>query len=92
VVGGKSDLAVDHCEVDDINWIGPPPAAPFAATVKVRYRSPDIAATVAPRSPVSAAVQFSEPVSAVTPGQGAVFYDGGRVLGGGWIMPEVAGR
>ena len=30
-------------------------------------------------------VRFDEPVSAVTPGQAVVCYDGDRVLGGGWI-------
>ena len=30
-------------------------------------------------------VVFVEAQSAVTPGQAVVFYDGPRVLGGGWI-------
>ena len=32
-----------------------------------------------------ARVEFVDPQSAVTPGQAVVFYDGDRVLGGGWI-------
>ena len=34
----------------------------------------------------SSRVQLDEPARAVTPGQAAVFYDGERVLGGGWIV------
>jgi tRNA U34 2-thiouridine synthase MnmA/TrmU len=34
----------------------------------------------------SVQVDFQEPQSGVTPGQAAVFYDGDRVLGGGWIL------
>jgi tRNA-specific 2-thiouridylase len=30
-------------------------------------------------------VTFDEPQPAVTPGQAVAFYDGTRVLGGGWI-------
>ena len=33
-------------------------------------------------------VRFDEPQDAITPGQGCVFYDGSRVLGGGWISPK----
>jgi tRNA-uridine 2-sulfurtransferase len=30
-------------------------------------------------------IVFDTPQRAITSGQGAVFYDGERVLGGGWI-------
>jgi tRNA-specific 2-thiouridylase len=32
-----------------------------------------------------AVVRFDQPLAAVTPGQGAVFYRGDEVMGGGWI-------
>jgi tRNA-specific 2-thiouridylase len=32
-----------------------------------------------------ARITFDAPQRAITPGQGAVFYDGDRVLGGAWI-------
>ncbi|MCU0324861.1 MAG: tRNA 2-thiouridine(34) synthase MnmA, partial [Spirosomaceae bacterium] len=31
-------------------------------------------------------VKFHEPVSAIAPGQAAVFYEGEDVVGGGWIL------
>ena len=42
-------------------------------------------ATITPRNRRSVEITFDEPQRAVTPGQGAVFYSGELVLGGGWI-------
>jgi len=61
-----------------------PPASPFEADVKIRYRTPPVKARVVP-SGQSARVEFAKPVSGVSPGQSAVFYQGDRVLGGGII-------
>jgi len=83
-VGRKEDLLSTGCQVNDINWIVPPSENRMRVQVRVRYRSPVADAEVIV-SGNSAAVTFDDPQSAVTPGQGAVFYRDEEVLGGGWI-------
>jgi len=85
-VGSKADLLSESCLVNDINWIIPPSATQMRLQTRVRYRSTATDATViVSDNTTSARVQFDTPQSAVTPGQGAVFYRGEEVLGGGWI-------
>ncbi len=70
----------------DVNWISwPGLSAPARARVKIRNRHLPAAATLYPLEDGRVEVRFDEPQRAVTPGQGAVFYEGDLVLGGGWI-------
>ena len=85
VVGQKRDLLSPECRVVEINWIGKAPEQPLEVHTRVRYRSKEVPATVIPGEQNSAMVRFKEPQTAITPGQGAVFYEGDEVLGGGWI-------
>ena len=85
VVGSKNDLLAAECRVTDINWINDAPVTPMEIHTRVRYRTQEVASTVIPEDNHSARVQFKIPQSAVTPGQGAVFYRGAEVIGGGWI-------
>jgi tRNA-specific 2-thiouridylase len=86
VVGEDRDLRRDACEVRDVNWIPfAAPDAPIEALVKIRNRHEPAAATVEPLDATTARIRFREPQRAVTPGQAAVFYEGERVLGGGWL-------
>jgi tRNA-specific 2-thiouridylase len=73
--------------VRDVNWISiAPPSAPVRAEVKIRNKHAAANATLTPMNDSSRVeVRFDEPQRAVTPGQGAVFYSGDLVLGGGWI-------
>lgn len=86
VVGRKSDTYSRECRVEHINWIAGPPAEPIAVQTRVRYRHRAAASVVTPAGPRSATVRFSRPQSSITPGQGAVFYRGEEVLGGGFIV------
>ncbi|UDG79562.1 tRNA-specific 2-thiouridylase MnmA [Candidatus Steffania adelgidicola] len=54
-------------------------------TVKIRYRQPDMPCLVTPQSNGYLQVKFDHPLTAVTPGQSAVFYLEERCLGGGII-------
>jgi len=86
VVGEERDLDRSGLVARDVNWIsGAAPAGPIRAGVKIRHRSPEAGATVEPLTGRRARVRFDAPQRAVTPGQGAAFYDGEVCLGGGWI-------
>ncbi|HKX91998.1 MAG TPA: tRNA 2-thiouridine(34) synthase MnmA [Sphingomicrobium sp.] len=82
VVGPRRALAVDAMRVDDWNWIGEDQRA---VSVKVRSLAPVVPATIE-----GDWVRFDRPEYGVAPGQAAVIYDGGRLLGGGWISETVA--
>ena len=57
----------------------------FQAHVKIRSQHQKAPAGIEIVGDNEVRVCFKEPQEAVTPGQAAVFYDGPRVLGGGWI-------
>ncbi len=85
VVGRHEDLFSPACRVVEINWIAPVPTVPSRMSVKIRYRHKALPATVVPSANRTAQIRFNRPQVAITPGQGAVFYQGDEVLGGGWI-------
>jgi len=85
IVGFKEERSTSRCRVRDINWIADAPDGPLAVDTRIRYRHQAAASTVVPDERGGAAVRFEEPQSSVTPGQGAVFYRGEEVVGGGWI-------
>jgi tRNA-uridine 2-sulfurtransferase len=87
VVGRTEELLRKRLFVKDVNWISVAGAPkPVRAQVKIRNKhgaAPATVHTVSDSGRVE--IIFDEPQRAVTPGQGAVFYDGDLVLGGGWI-------
>jgi tRNA-specific 2-thiouridylase len=89
-VAPKAGLAARGARLDRVSWVaGEPPAHPVRALVRVRHRHDGAKAAIAALPGGTAQVAFDEPVVAVAPGQAAVFYDGDRVLGGGWIAASL---
>jgi tRNA-uridine 2-sulfurtransferase len=86
VLGDLEDLQAKGLEGRQINWlIDPPVGTPLRCEVKIRYRHTPCPGTVQAFEGGSVLVEFEEAQSAITPGQAVVFYEGERVLGGGWI-------
>jgi tRNA-specific 2-thiouridylase len=86
VVGSNEDLLRRDFTASQVNWISiAEPLDPVRAQVRIRNKHIPAPATVTPLSGGRVEVRFDQAQRAVTPGQGAVFYDGELVLGGGWI-------
>ena len=88
VVGSKADLLKRALSIRNVNWVGGGDTMPEGGVdcvVKLRSLSRPVPAHVTPLSGGRAEVHLKEPFEAIAPGQACVFYDGERLLGGGWI-------
>lgn len=87
VIGDREELLATTLIASRVNWLIEPRTGPLECSAKIRYRHDAARATVLRGEGGEGAVRvdFVEPQSAITPGQAVVFYDGERLLGGGWI-------
>jgi tRNA-specific 2-thiouridylase len=89
VIGPRAALARGTVRLGELNWLGdgPIPAEGLAVQVKLRSTMEAVPAMLYPVGDGAKAV-LADPAHGVSPGQACVFYDGERVLGGGWILRE----
>lgn len=84
VVGPKASLAQKEFKINRLNWLGDTTEQDIVCTVKIRSTQSPLNATVH-RDDTQASIALDQPEYGISPGQAAVFYEGARVLGGGWI-------
>ncbi|MFM8800761.1 MAG: tRNA 2-thiouridine(34) synthase MnmA [Tagaea sp.] len=90
VVGPREALAERNIALTGVNWLGPEGETARDVTVKIRSTTAPKAARLELEAAGAATLALAEPEFGVAAGQAAVFYDGARVLGGGWIRRKAA--
>lgn len=86
MLGDADQLKATHMLVEDINVADMNELLACSnLSVRIRYRSQPIPCQAILLENQKLLVKFATEASAITPGQSAVFYDGNRVLGGGFI-------
>jgi len=83
VVIGPRSTSTRDVRLREVNWLVPAPVSAVRCAVKLRARDLPRPAVVEPCGE-GAVVRLDEP-ALPAPGQACVFYDGDRVLGGGFI-------
>ena len=89
VLGHRAEIYASGLVATQMNWLRPPPTGELKAVAVIRYRHPGVPARIAVQGPSAVRAEFAAPQSAVAPGQAVVFYEGDRVLGGGWIEAKI---
>ena len=89
VIGENEELFVDRLICNRLNFMAIADLeGPRRVLAKIRYNHGGEFATIEKIGPDLVECRFENPVRAVTPGQAAVFYEDGAVLGGGTICRE----
>ena len=90
IVGPAQALLAERAEVVESSWLAEPDELDQAAgevLVQFRYRARPATARLELKGERRVCLFFDEPQRAVAPGQLAAFYQGDRLLGGGWLAP-----
>jgi tRNA-specific 2-thiouridylase len=69
----------------EVNWLVEEPAVGTELSVQIRHHASPTAGVLVRRDGGEVEIALDAPVSAISPGQSVVLYDGDRVLGGGVI-------
>jgi tRNA-specific 2-thiouridylase len=85
VIGPRAELLGRGVVARSVNWLGPAPAVGAQVTLQVRHRAAPARAEIVRLDGGEIELALDDAVSAITPGQSLVLYDGERVLGGGLI-------
>ena len=87
VLSDGGDLHTGFVRCADPNWIGLPGLdRPTQVTVRLRHSKSELPATISMGENELVDITLHSPGRAPTPGQMAVFYDGDKILGSGWIV------
>ncbi len=88
IVGPYEAILEKTVQVKAINWLGDADQLPeggLRLSVKLRSTQPPEPAQVISMPDGGAVVTLDQAQAGISPGQACVFYDGQRVMGGGWI-------
>lgn len=85
VVGSREDLLGQGVVAREVNWLGPKAVVGDTVQVRIRHRAQLAEGEIIRLDDDEIEIALTAPVSAITPGQSLVLYDGARVLGGGFI-------
>jgi tRNA-uridine 2-sulfurtransferase len=92
IIGEKSALARKQLWLNEVNWLCDAQQIAHNDAITIRFRSSQepVKARVEPVHPNRAIVTLAASEYGIAPGQACVFYQGTRVLGGGWITKTIA--
>jgi tRNA-specific 2-thiouridylase len=90
VIGPREELLGNGVVAREVNWLADEPSVGTAVTIRVRHRARLAAGEIVRIEGDEIEIALDEPVSAITPGQSLVLYQGETVLGGGFIERAAA--